>query len=184
MIVQASREPALSAEAKYNQGYIWSISLVAALGGLLFGYDWVVISGADPFFERFFPLTRASEKGWAKSCALVGCLLGALVSGGLSDRSGESGCSSCPRSCSRSPPSGPGWPRPSPAFVSWRIIGGVAIGLASNLSPMYIAEDRPRRDARQAGVGEPVDHRDRHPPGATGQLAYRPAHTARAPRPN
>ena len=62
MIVQASKEPALSAEAKYNQGYIWTIALVAAMGGLLFGYDWVVIGGAKPFFERFFALTDAAQK--------------------------------------------------------------------------------------------------------------------------
>ena len=41
----------------FNTGYIWTISLVAALGGLLFGYDWVVIGGAKPFFERYFDLT-------------------------------------------------------------------------------------------------------------------------------
>src|SRR2546430_8389603 len=57
--------------------YLWAISIVAALGGLLFGYDWVVIGGAKPFYEKFFELRNASEQGWAMSCALVGCLLGA-----------------------------------------------------------------------------------------------------------
>ena len=52
------------------------ISLVAAMGGLLFGYDWVVIGGAKPFFEKFFQLDSESLSGWANSCALVGCLLG------------------------------------------------------------------------------------------------------------
>ena len=56
--------------------YLWAISIVAALGGLLFGYDWVVIGGAKPFYEKFFELRDASEQGWAMSCALVGCLLG------------------------------------------------------------------------------------------------------------
>ena len=50
--------------ARYNLGYVWSISLVAAMGGLLFGYDWVVIGGAKPFFERSFGLTAAAEIGW------------------------------------------------------------------------------------------------------------------------
>ncbi len=53
----------------YHYGYIWMISLVAALGGLLFGYDWVVIGGAKPFFERYFHLASEFDKGWANSCA-------------------------------------------------------------------------------------------------------------------
>jgi MFS transporter, SP family, xylose:H+ symportor len=51
--------------------YIWTIALVAAMGGLLFGYDWVVIGGAKPFYEVFFQLTSAAEVGWANSCALI-----------------------------------------------------------------------------------------------------------------
>ena len=46
-------------------GYVWAISLVAALGGLMFGYDWIVISGTKPFYERFFDLATASQQGWA-----------------------------------------------------------------------------------------------------------------------
>jgi MFS family permease len=74
--------------ADYNRTFVWSVCLVAALGGLLFGYDWVVISGADIFYEKFFQLITSAEVGWAKSCALVGCLLGAVMSGLLSDRFG------------------------------------------------------------------------------------------------
>src|SRR6202171_4826032 len=69
--------------------YLWAISFVAALGGLLFGYDWVVIGGAKPFYEKFFHLTDASQQGWAVSCALLGCLFGALSGGVLSDRLGR-----------------------------------------------------------------------------------------------
>ena len=69
--------------------YLWAISFVAALGGLLFGYDWVVIGGAKPFYEKFFHLTDAAQQGWAMSCALIGCLLGAVISGSLSDRYGR-----------------------------------------------------------------------------------------------
>ena len=75
--------------APYNKVYTFAISVVAALGGLLFGYDWVVIGGAKPFYEEFFHLTAAWQQGWAMSCALVGCLVGALVSGGLGDRFGR-----------------------------------------------------------------------------------------------
>jgi MFS family permease len=91
-----------------NGRYLWTISLAAALGGLLFGYDWVVIGGAAKFYEAFFHLKDTavhvaqnasfwekvtahaiSPVGWAQSCALLGCLGGALASGALSDRFGR-----------------------------------------------------------------------------------------------
>ena len=71
------------ARAEYNLGYVWLISIIAAMGGLLFGWDWVVIGGAKPFFQRYFQLTSEAQIGWANSCALVGCLAGALVAGHL-----------------------------------------------------------------------------------------------------
>ena len=75
---------------KYNMRFLWLICLVAAMGGLLFGYDWVVIGGAKPFYEPFFGISDNSLlQGWAMSSALVGCLAGALVSGALSDRFGR-----------------------------------------------------------------------------------------------
>jgi sugar porter (SP) family MFS transporter len=127
----------------FRSAYLWAISLVAALGGLLFGYDWVVIGGAKPFYEKFFRLTDASQQGWAMSCALIGCLIGAMFSGTLSDRYGRKrllllsallfGISSI----------GIALTDAFDTFVLWRIAGGVAIGLASNLSPMYIAEVAP-----------------------------------------
>src|ERR1700693_4055555 len=73
----------------FNIVDLWTSSLVAALGGLLFGYDWVVIGGAKPFYERYFGLSSAQLIGWANSCALLGCLLGSVVSGALSDRIGR-----------------------------------------------------------------------------------------------
>src|ERR1017187_6821876 len=69
--------------------YTGVIAFVAALGGLLFGYDWVVIGGAKPFFEKFFNLSSGQLSGWANSCALLGCLLGSIITGGLSDRFGR-----------------------------------------------------------------------------------------------
>ena len=68
--------PQSSSVAPQHSFYIWGISLVAALGGLLFGYDWVVIGGARQFYEVYFHLTSAALVGWANSCALIGCLLG------------------------------------------------------------------------------------------------------------
>src|ERR1700758_5709212 len=68
---------------------VWGIALVAALGGLLFGYDWVVIGGARQFFEVYFHLQSASAVGWANSCALVGCFGGSLIAGAFGDRYGR-----------------------------------------------------------------------------------------------
>ena len=73
----------------FNKSYLWRICLVSTLGGLLFGYDWVVISGAKPFYELYFHLSDEVTKGWAMSSALVGCMLGAITSGTLSDRFGR-----------------------------------------------------------------------------------------------
>jgi sugar porter (SP) family MFS transporter len=123
--------------------YLWMITTIAALGGLLFGYDWVVIGGAAPFYEEFFQLRDASDRGWAQSCALIGCLAGALVSGGLSDRFGRKGLLVLSAVLFAVSSVGTGMAGNFTSFVLWRILGGVAIGLASNLSPMYIAEIAP-----------------------------------------
>ena len=128
---------------RYNLGYVWTISLVAAMGGLLFGYDWVVIGGAKPFFEKSFGLTSAFEIGWANSCALVGCLVGSMITGALSDRFGRKKLLIAAALLFAGSSVLTGWAGSFPAFVTWRIVGGVAIGMASSLSPMYIAEVAP-----------------------------------------
>jgi SP family xylose:H+ symportor-like MFS transporter len=128
---------------RYNLGYVWAVSLVAAMGGLLFGYDWVVVGGAKPFFERSFGLTTAVEVGWANSCALLGCLIGSLVTGALSDRFGRKTLLIAAALLFAASSLLTGWAGSFVAFVAWRIAGGVAIGMASNLSPMYIAEIAP-----------------------------------------
>jgi sugar porter (SP) family MFS transporter len=125
--------------------YVWTISAVAALGGLLFGYDWVVIGGAKPFFERFFELTTVSAKGWANSCALIGCLIGAMAAGALSDRFGRKRLLTAAAAVFIVTSIGNGLAPNFTVFVIWRMLGGTAIGLASNLSPMYIAEVAPAR---------------------------------------
>jgi len=127
----------------YNMAYVWTISLVAAMGGLLFGYDWVVIGGAKPFFERFFELTGAAQKGWANSCALVGCLVGALMAGALSDKFGRKRLLIFAAFLFALTSLGNALAQNFTVFVSWRLLGGVAIGLSSNLSPIYIAEVAP-----------------------------------------
>ena len=130
----------------YNWSYLLSISLISAMGGLLFGYDFVVIGGAKPFYEPFFGITNhAFLQGWAMGCALAGCLGGAVLSGWLSDKLGRkkllifSSCLFIAASL------GTGGANSFTVFVIFRIMGGVGIGLASNLSPMYIAEITPGR---------------------------------------
>ena len=78
--------PDIEDSREFDLGYLWRISLIAAMGGFLFGYDWVVIGGAKPFFEAYFSLTSEMSRGWANSCAVVGCLAGSVISGALSDR--------------------------------------------------------------------------------------------------
>ncbi len=142
MITPAS-SPGANFKADINWRYLWLISGVAALGGLLFGWDWVVIGGAKPFFQRYFELTSQAQIGWANSCALVGCLVGAMVAGTLSDRFGRkrlliiSACLFAVTSV------GNALATNFSIFIFWRMLGGVGIGLASNLSPMYIAEVAP-----------------------------------------
>ncbi len=128
---------------EYNYRYIWMISLVAAMGGLLFGYDWVVIGGAKPFYEPFFNLTTPAMKGWATSSALIGCLMGAVFSGIFSDRYGRQRLMLLAGLLFTVSAIGAGLANQFTTFVIYRIIGGIGIGLASNLSPMYIAEVSP-----------------------------------------
>src|SRR6266404_4264927 len=69
--------------------YLWNITLVAAMGGLLFGYDWVVIGGARQFYEAYFQLASEQLVGWANSCALVGCFAGSFLAGYAGERFGR-----------------------------------------------------------------------------------------------
>ena len=126
--------------------YIWGIALVAALGGLLFGYDWVVIGGARQFYEVYFHLTSAALVGWANSCALIGCLLGSLAAGTLADRYGRRRLLLAAAILFAVSSVLTGWAWSFSAFIFWRILGGTAIGLSSNVSPLYIAEISPAAD--------------------------------------
>jgi MFS family permease len=139
----ASPSDSTASTPRYNMGYVWAISLVAALGGLMFGYDWIVISGTKPFYERFFGVATAWQEGWAMASALVGCLTGAVLSGGLSDRFGRKRLLILAAFVFVVSSLGTALVNSFTAFNLWRIAGGMAIGLASNLSPMYIAEIAP-----------------------------------------
>lgn len=130
-------------QTELKMGYVWTICLVAACGGLLFGYDWVVIGGAKPFYEAYFTITDPAQSGWAMSSALAGCVAGALVSGWCADKFGRR----LPLIASAILFTASAWGTAMASnfdmFVVYRIVGGVGIGLASALSPMYIAEVSP-----------------------------------------
>jgi MFS transporter, SP family, xylose:H+ symportor len=113
------------------------------LGGLLFGYDWVVIGGAKPFYESYFQLNSAAQVGWANSCALIGCLVGSIISGWTSDRFGRKKLLLLSAVLFALSSVLTGWANGFTTFVVFRMIGGVAIGIASNVSPTYIAEVSP-----------------------------------------
>lgn len=123
--------------------YVWGIAVVAALGGLLFGYDWVVIGGARQFYEVYFHLTSAALIGWANSCALVGCLCGSMAAGLFADRYGRRRVLLASAVLFALSSLLTGWAHSFIAFIVWRIAGGTAIGLSSNVSPLYIAEISP-----------------------------------------
>lgn len=126
-----------------HTGYIWWIAISAALGGLLFGYDWVVIGGARQFYEVYFHLDSATQIGWANSCALLGCLLGSLAAGHFAERYGRRPILLASALLFAVSSVFTGWASSFGSFIVWRIAGGVAIGLASNVSPLYIAEISP-----------------------------------------
>lgn len=127
----------------YNQTYIWLISLTAALGGFLFGYDWVVIGGAKPFYEPFFNITSVEDQGWGTSSALVGCMIGAAACILISDRLGRKRLLIFSGFLFSLSAIGTALADTFWAFNFYRIVGGVAMGIALNLSPLYISELAP-----------------------------------------
>jgi len=136
-------EPA-SPPAAYNTALLWIICVVAAMGGLLFGYDWVVIGGAKPFYEPFFGISgHEFYQAMAMSAALVGCVVGAVLSGLLSDRFGRKRLLIVSGALFAVSAVGTALAWDFVWFNALRWLGGVGIGLASNLSPMYIAEISP-----------------------------------------
>ena len=124
--------------------YLFLIALISAMGGFLFGYDWVVIGGAKPFYEQYFQIAGDPVlQGWAMSSALIGCLVGALSAGKLSDRLGRKPILILAAGLFIATAIGTGAVHSFTYFNVFRLIGGFAIGIASSLSPMYIAEIAP-----------------------------------------
>ena len=131
-------------ETNRSKGFIYFICMVSAMGGLLFGYDWVVIGGAKPFYELYFGIGGSPVmQGVAMTTALVGCLVGAMVAGWAADRWGRKPLLTIAAILFTVSAIGTGLFSDFTLFNIARFVGGVGIGVASALSPMYIAEVSP-----------------------------------------
>jgi SP family arabinose:H+ symporter-like MFS transporter len=129
-------------EKQGNMSYVYKITIVAAVGGLLFGYDTAVVAGAIGFIQQRFELSPAMM-GWIASCALVGCITGAMFAGYLSDRFGRKKILILSAILFAVSSAGTAIPQDLTWFVVFRILGGLGIGIASMISPMYITECAP-----------------------------------------
>ena len=129
----------------HSKGFIYFICLVSAMGGLLFGYDWVVIGGAKPFYELYFSISDSPlMQGVAMTTALVGCLVGAMVAGSAADKYGRKPLLTTAAVLFTVSAIATGLFNDFIMFNIARFIGGIGIGVASALSPMYIAEVSPK----------------------------------------
>jgi len=124
--------------------YVVLISIVAALGGLLFGFDTAVISGTLNFIQPYFGLSEAGL-GWTVSSLLFGCMVGVMLAGKAGDRFGRKRVLMFAAFLFFLSAVGSAMAHSLPVFVMARMTGGVAVGVASILSPMYIAELAPAR---------------------------------------
>ena len=128
----------------FNKGFTYFICLVSAMGGLLFGYDWVVIGGAKPFYELYFGIADSvSDQGLAMTIALIGCMIGACTCGWLADRIGRKKLLIVSALVFLLSSIATGAFSSFSQFLVARFFGGIGIGIASGLSPMYIAEVAP-----------------------------------------
>jgi len=136
--------PAFSAHARPFRWDLLVSAIVSILGGFLFGFDNIVISGAIRFLARHFELGVIGT-GWAASCALAGCIVGSATIGMVVDRIGHKKSLLICTACFATSSIGAWIAHNLIQFVAWRIVGGLGIGAASILAPMYIAEIAPAR---------------------------------------
>lgn len=137
-----------SETAKNSTGTVLCITVVAALGGLLFGYDTGVIAGSQLYFTEYFSLTPA-QQGWAVSSAIYGCLFGAVASGYLTNRFSRKYTLIFAAALFSVSAWGSGIAGSLNELVIYRIIGGLGVGMASMAAPMYIAEIAPPKQRGQ-----------------------------------
>lgn len=126
----------------YNNSYILAISFISALGGYLFGFDFAVISGALPFLRIVFELDAWWE-GFLTGSLALGCIVGCLIAGKLSDQYGRKSGLFCAALLFAISSFGMGIAPDLEIFVLMRFLSGIGVGMASMLSPMYIAEISP-----------------------------------------
>ena len=127
---------------KSTKSYVIYVSIVAALGGLLFGFDTAIIAGAARFLKERFALSAFGE-GLAVSIVLVGCMAGAAIAGTVSDRLGRRRFMFISAVLFFISALGCAIPQNLIQFLAFRFIGGLAIGSASIVSPLYISEVAP-----------------------------------------
>jgi SP family arabinose:H+ symporter-like MFS transporter len=127
-----------------NLGFVTLVSIVAAIGGLLFGYDTAVISGAIGFMQQKFHLGPVMM-GWAVSCLMIGAIIGAGFAGVLSDKFGRKRMLILAAILFSVGSIGSAIPATISQFVFARVLGGIGIGVSSTLVPLYIAEIAPAR---------------------------------------
>ncbi|MHB1037667.1 MAG: sugar porter family MFS transporter [Pirellulales bacterium] len=140
-----TRDPSpLNSAQEGSFWFVLLVCLVAAVGGLLFGFDSAITAGANAFLKAEFSLD-ADQEGWAVSCILVGCAVGAGFAGGLSDRFGRKKILLLAAVLFGASAVGAAVPRNLTEFALARFVGGLGIGVASMLSPLYIAEIAPAR---------------------------------------
>jgi SP family arabinose:H+ symporter-like MFS transporter len=124
--------------------YLLRISLVATLGGVLFGYDTAVISGTVDFLQERFAIGNMML-GLVVSSAIAGCMLGAAFAGSLSDRFGRRVAFAVAALCFLASAIGTALPRTVEELIVFRLLGGIGVGIAAVVSPMYIAEVSPEK---------------------------------------
>lgn len=125
-----------------KNGFVILISATAALGGLLFGFDTAIISGTIPYIQSYFNMD-AVALGWAVGSGLIGCALGSVTAGYLSDGYGRRVSLMCCALLFAISGIGVAFSHTLVAFILFRIIGGIGVGAAAMVSPMYIAEIAP-----------------------------------------
>lgn len=126
----------------FNSSYIFLVSLVSALGGLLFGFDTAIISGTISFIKPYFQLDEF-WLGWAVSSILIGCAIGAGIAGKLSDQYGRKKALLFCALLFAITGVGAGLSNTLGVFITFRLAGGLAVGIAAMVAPMYIAESVP-----------------------------------------
>ncbi len=141
----------LDTDARARRNFLLGAACTASLGGLLFGFDIAIITGAGPFLRQHFGLNDLSL-GWAFSSLLFGCVLGSLFTGRLADRSGRRPTLLWAAALFAVTSILTGAAPSFAFFITARLLGGIAVGAVSILSPMYIAEIAPPRNRGKLGA--------------------------------